>query len=45
MQQDAEKTLAADFLSFCLTPVLAAEARLRPIGRFGVGAEIVLSRP
>jgi uroporphyrinogen decarboxylase len=34
---------APDFLSFCLTPELAAQATLQPIHRFGFDAAIVFS--
>src|SRR5579863_2796484 len=34
---------ASDFIDFCLTPVLAAEATLQPVRRFGMDAAIVFA--
>jgi len=39
----ALRAKARDFLSFCLTPELAAEATLQPIRRFGLDGAIVFS--
>ena len=37
------RTQAPDFVSFCLTPALAAEATLQPVRRFGMDAAILFS--
>jgi uroporphyrinogen decarboxylase len=39
----ALRAQAADFISFCLSPALAAEATLQPIRRFGMDAAIVFA--
>ena len=37
------RTRAKDFLSFCYSPVLASEATIQPIKRFGMDAAIIFS--
>src|SRR4051812_28280699 len=37
------RSKAADFIAFCLTPSLAAEATLQPIRRFGMDAAILFA--
>ena len=37
------RTRAKDFLSFCYSPVLASEATVQPIKRFGMDAAIIFS--
>src|SRR3954454_23537653 len=39
----ALRAQAPDFVSFCLTPALAAEATLQPIRRFGMDAAILFA--
>jgi uroporphyrinogen decarboxylase len=39
----ALRAQASDFISFCLTPVLAAEATLQPVRRFGMDAAILFA--
>lgn len=39
----ALRAKAADFVSFCLTPTLAAEATLQPVRRFGMDAAILFA--
>src|SRR5437763_5702085 len=39
----ALRAQAPDFVSFCLTPALAAEATLQPICRFGMDAAILFA--
>jgi uroporphyrinogen decarboxylase len=39
----ALRTQAASFVEFCLNPVLAAEATLQPVRRFGMDAAIVFA--
>src|SRR3954449_8227457 len=39
----ALRAQAPDFVSFCLTPALAAEATLQPIHRFGMDAAILFA--
>jgi len=39
----ALRAKAADFVEFCLTPGLAAEATLQPVRRFGMDAAILFA--
>src|SRR5205085_12488298 len=39
----ALRAQAPDFVSFCLTPTLAAEATLQPVRRFGMDAAILFA--
>src|SRR4051794_32547255 len=39
----ALRAQAPDFVSFCLTPVLASEATLQPVRRFGMDAAILFA--
>ena len=39
----ALRARAPDFVSFCLTPTLAAEATLQPVRRFGMDAAILFA--
>src|SRR5260221_8700102 len=39
----ALRARASDFVSFCLTPALAAEATLQPVRRFGMDAAILFA--